>query len=139
MFDKYIAKKYRIKRNCHSCLYRHGCSYDFDEMFTDKITGEHEINFEKLEQLSGNASKSHIVQKAIEVPDVRGIYSNEIKKKVLLNSAIKAVKSTKVTNLALVDVDARYSAITGALLENVNKLIIYLIFYIQFHLEENNF
>lgn len=41
MFDKYIAKKYNIKRNCHSCLYRHGCPHDFDEMFTNKITGEH--------------------------------------------------------------------------------------------------
>lgn len=41
MFDKHIAKKYGIKRNCHSCLYRHGCSWDFDGIFTDKVTGEH--------------------------------------------------------------------------------------------------
>ena len=95
---------------------------DFDCFYINCL--KHEINFEKLKQITGNASKSLIVQKGIEVPDDIGIDNNEIKKKVLLNSAIKAVKSTKVTNLALVDVDARYSAITGALLENVNKLII---------------
>lgn len=41
MFDKYIAKKYGIIRNCHSCLYRHGCCWNFDEMFTDKVSGQH--------------------------------------------------------------------------------------------------
>ncbi len=33
MFDKLIAKKYKIKRNCHSCLFRHCCRWDFNKMF----------------------------------------------------------------------------------------------------------
>ena len=33
MFDKWFAKKYKIERNCHSCLFRHCCRWDFNKMF----------------------------------------------------------------------------------------------------------
>lgn len=33
MFDKHLAKKYKIKRNCHSCLFRHCCRWNFYKMF----------------------------------------------------------------------------------------------------------
>lgn len=33
MFDRLIAKKYKIKRNCHSCLLRHDCCFNFNEIF----------------------------------------------------------------------------------------------------------
>lgn len=37
MFDKLFAKKYKIRRNCHSCLFRHCCRWDFDKMFPSSV------------------------------------------------------------------------------------------------------
>lgn len=95
---------------------------DFDCFYINSLKSE--INYDKLRQIVGNAGKTLIVQKGIEKPDDIGVETDELIQKILLNSAIKAVKSANVTNLALIDVDARYSSVIVPLLECVNKLII---------------